>query len=65
MGRLGWPGLRGRLGCRAARLLLSLSTLFINRELGERKGEKRRLEEEFGHAVNFPGLTKLSLIQEK
>ena len=46
------------LGCMAAGLLLSLSTLFINRELEERKGEKRRLEEEFGHAVNFPGLAK-------
>ena len=42
----------------AAGLLLSLSTLFINREPEERKGEKRRLEEEFGHAVNFPGLAK-------
>ena len=46
------------LGCKAAGLLLSLSTLFINRELEERKREKRRLEEEFGHAVNFPGLAK-------
>ena len=52
-------GLRGRLGLQAAGLSLSPSyTLYINKELEERIGEKRRLEEEFGHAVNFPGLAK-------
>ena len=51
-------------GCKAVGLLLSLSTLFINRELEERKREKRRLGKEFGHAVNFLRLRKMSLIQE-
>ena len=58
-------GLRGRLGLQAAGLSLSPSyTLYINKELEERIGEKRRLEEEFGHAVNFLGLAKMSLNQE-
>lgn len=35
------------------------SLLFNNKELEERKGEKRRLEEEFGSAVNFPRLIKM------
>ena len=45
--------------------LLSSSSLFINRELEERKEDKRRLEEELGHVVNFSGLTKMRPVKEK
>ena len=39
-------------------------SLFIYRELRERKRDKRRLEEEFGHVVKLPGLIKMSLFRE-
>ena len=46
----------------AAGSLLSLTLKKIkNRDKKEKKG---RLGEEVGHADNFPGLTKMSLIQE-
>ena len=42
----------------------SLPYFFGRKEIEKRK-RKRGLEKEFAHADNFPGLTKMSLIQEK
>ena len=44
---------------------LFLLSLFVNRELEERKEGKRRLEEELGHGVNFSGLAKMRTVHEK
>ena len=43
---------------------LSLPYFFGRKEIEKRK-RKRGLEKEFAHANNFPGLTKMRLIQEK
>ena len=52
------------LGGPARLFSLLYPSLYINREIRERKREKRRLEEEFGHVVNFLGLTKICLVRE-
>ena len=56
-GRFGWSGLRGLAG-------LSLSTLLLTENWKKGKERRKGLEEEFGHAGNFPELTKMSLNQE-
>ena len=63
MGRSGWPGLSGRLGCKAAGL--SLTTKRREKKTEIKKEKKEGLGEEVGHADSFPELTKMSLIQEK
>ena len=58
---LGWPGLRGRLGCKA---LFSLSKE-NKKQNRDRKEKKEGLGEEVGHGDNFSGLAKMSLFREK
>ena len=55
---------RGPLGCS---LSYSLPHFLLFAKIGNRKGinkRKKRLEKEFGHWDNFPGLAKMSLGQE-
>ena len=59
---LGWPGLRGRLGCKA---LSSLSYIFFNRKAKRERKRKGGLGKENAQGDNFPGLAKMSLFREK
>ena len=59
---LGWPGLRGRLGCKA---LSSLSYIFFNRKAKRERKRKGGLGKENAQGDNFLGLTKICSYQEK
>ena len=53
-----------RAGLAGSSLLSSL-ILFKTENKEKEKGRKKRLEKEFGHMDNFPGLTKFCMAQEK